>query len=211
MGVPLLRRLMLNVPERKFKTYETGVFSAPSGVSPGGDFVFASFFYNAANTNFIAQGTAVDQRIGNKIYLHAIKTKWMIASGIIPTAGVMVRMGTYHNATADGSNVDAGDVFYNKNALHSQRNLAKMARTKVTLKNDRMYSFVVTGTNGASVVASGPPRCFDLNIYPKKVITVDGTANTIADLAKDDYGWWIKADGINVVYSVSVQLIYGDA
>lgn len=174
---------------------------------------FADFTLFAPTYPGIVQGTAKNQRIGERIRL----TKIEFAIHILPasTIGTTMQNGTacrfiiYHNKQANGVLPTPAEV-WNDNNIYTTRNSTFMNR--LSILKDFTHQMVATGTdNTGAVTASGPQLVTTMTIYPKQSITFTGSASAIANILKNDYGFAVCGDGVNCcqVY-VRTQIMYTD-
>jgi len=199
-----IKRVINLVAEKKFIQYDTGVLNYPA--TPTDIFSFL------ANTAFagISQGQDVANRIGNKIHISSITIRvHSVGTAGIPVNGAMFRWGVYTQRHAEGA-LPSPTAIWTANTLRAQRDLVNLPKIGVTLSNEVMGSVVVTGTNAGAVVASGPPRCWTVKLYPNKVFTYTGTTGVMANIASNDIGWHALADAGGLSYSMNVQIRFTD-
>lgn len=198
ISIPRIRKIMYTTSETKFndQTLTTG----PSLTTWG----FASPCF------FIQQGTAANQRIGNKIYVKSIQFScYMVPLVTMTGAGVLCRFVVYHNKETVGA-LPTGLRIFVSDDVRSLRNTSNVPRFSIL--RDMTHSMVITSTNAATVNGVGPTKLVQFTIYPKKVIDFTGTTGTIADLLKHDYGIGFccsQAAACNVDVICKVQ--YSDA
>lgn len=158
-------------------------------------------------------GTSNSTRIGNKIFLKAVKFTIVIypLNTMAANGGTFCRFLWYHNTDCKGSIVAGTDFFVNNDAK-SNRNNNKVGVLKIL--DDRMYPMMITGANaGGATTATSAPICFTKTIYPNKLIQYTGSGSTpnITDVLDHDYGYGFCADGNNCCnVSINVQTLYTD-
>lgn len=204
---PAIRRITYSIAEKKY--FEFSGVAANVGTS----WAYISAFDpsppgNATTT--ISQGTGVANRIGNKIFVESITFHLhLTGTTTMDFNGIIGRFGIYHNTAAEGALPTSAET-WNTNNVHSGRNLAKLG--PVTFPKMVQHTMLVLGNNAGVVAAVGPPACFTLKIFPKKVVTFDSTTAGIASIYKDDYGLVrISSDGDAMQFAYNLVVQYRDA
>lgn len=140
----------------------------------------------------IVQGTALNQRVGNQIYVKKIYVQFTMSPLVtMPVAGALCRFVMYHNKECNGALPSGASNFTANN--WSGVPLFQL-KPKISYPRDQTHSYVVTAwnSNGAigngAVSAVGPLKVIRMVLYPKT--RVDYTANTgaISDVLKHDFG-----------------------
>lgn len=153
-------------------------------------------FYQVGNSwNFtpllagIIQGTAATNRLGDKIFVHAIHITIRIDPGApgVGTQGTVCRYGVAHNKQANNTGMTGLNGVFDANNVVANRFVPLMHRYSVL--HDAVHTMVqTTGT------AVGPPLVRQISIYPKKRIEFTSNAGTVSDLASDDYNFFSISD-----------------
>jgi len=205
VSVPRVRRIVMAMNEKKFKTFAWGTRALPNAI-PASATPF-SFLMLPAGTGGIIQGTAVDQRIGNKIFVTKIVYKFMFIAlaGLDASGGSSCRFALYHNKRTNGALITGAQLFTNPGSIVASRAPNDQVLADVT--REQMMSMVPT-----SATTSGPIYPVMGTIYPKKTLTYVSNGGTIADLIKDDYGFicWADAASCCEIYG-EYTVFYTDA
>lgn len=161
----------------------------------------------------IVQGTSASNRIGNKIFLHAIQYMITIGPGNPQNtvAHLRCRCILYHNKEAVGT-YPTGAALFTPDSILGLRNQTLLNRYAV--QRDVVH-VMATGAYNATgnLNILGPQTQFRWTVTPKK--RIDYSSNTgvnVADLYKDDYGIACIASTANICkMSVRVTVIFSDA
>lgn len=201
--VKITKKVLKAQAEKKAHTYR--VFNATANAVT---WTIKSFLGDT--TNGIGQGVSIEDRIGDKIRLAAIHfAVRIIPAGVMPdTNGNFCRMVVYHNKQADGALPTATELF-NSDEVVSLRN--HRYRDRLSILKDFTHQMVVTGTNGATQVTSGPEFFGTFSIYPKQIISYTGADGFLADISKHDYGFAFCGDAASCCNAtVWSQVVFTD-
>lgn len=171
----------------------------------------SSFLGRTGAGNRIEQGLDFTNRIGDKIRLHAIHfTVFIAPAAVMPDGnGSLCRIIVYHNTQANGA-VPAGAELFNANTFNELRN--QLYRNRLFILKDFTHQMVVTGTNAAANLTSGPEFFGTFSIYPKQEISYSGTSGEITQILKHDYGIGICSDTASCCnVTVKAQVVFTDA
>lgn len=192
--VPRVRRVLMNMAERKF--YTTTV---TSGAMP-------AVWTWISHIGLIQQGFLANQRIGNKIFIR--KMTWAgqmtFSAAAANVTGCLGRMVIYHNKETVGLLPALTPAVFDQDKVYAQRNIT--LKPRLSILKDMTHSGVVTATNGATPIATGPQTSFQVSIYPNKQIDFQSNLGTVADLFKDDYGMGMICNNTCVMeYYVTIE------
>lgn len=199
----LVKRVLSSQAEKKSFTYR--VFN---GTANSTSWTLKSFLGDTING--IGQGVSNADRIGDRIRLVAIHfCVRIIPTAVMPEAnGNFCRVIVYHNNSARGVLPNATDIF-NSDEVISLRN--HNFRNRLSVLKDFTHQMVVTSTNGATNVTSGPEFFGTFTIYPKQIISYTGSDGYISDLSKQDYGIGFCGDAASCCnVTVWSQVVYTD-
>lgn len=152
--------------------------------SPSANWQFISGLA-AAN---ISQGTAKNQRIGERIKIWKIDFVFTIIptpGSAFMTDGTCCRFIIYHNKQANGA-IPVSSQLWNTDTEAATRNITFVNR--ISVLKDFTHSMVATSQNAGTVLTAGPKLLTTVTIYPKAKISYQGSTGTISDILKDDYG-----------------------
>lgn len=198
VSVPAVRRAITLLAEKKHYT-----FSLAGSTSTTGVWQIQTCFFQGGP----AQGVAVNQRVGNKIYLSRIDFRVVVEPTIVAgdSNGANCRFIVYHNKECNGSVITYGDLF-ETNEMNAFRNMDRIA--KVNIMYDGLHQMaIVSGT-----VNTNPTKFINFSVFPKKRIDFIGNTNLINDILKDDYGFGFCSDGAACCkVSCEARLVYTDA
>lgn len=217
VSAPRVRKIVLSMNEKKYKE---GSFSMAVGTS----WMFMSLLAGATGdpaavtwttTPFrIGQGNDANTRIGNKIFLHAVRLSFVIT----PSGnnhgnldGDTCRCILYHNKEAAGIQVPSSSSVFSTQTIDSPRYIP--LKTRYTIVKDALHTFVPIATDqgGASTTFTlAPVGSYAFTIYPKKKIEYTSTTGALSEIFKDDYGLGCIARKGYCTMTCQVQLIYSD-
>lgn len=199
MIVPRVKRAILTLAEKKYYEFQ-----------PINTAMTTTWTWKSALID-IVQGTGATQRIGNKIFVHAIR--FMVQMKPVVVAGVSqanCRCVVYHNKEAVGALPNTDQVF-STTGVTAQRYIPQLNRYR--LLRDQVHnltSFAYNSTTNEYIL--GPGSQFQWAIFPKKRIDYTGNGNGITDLFKDDYGFGCIVDtAATCNMNLRVQVIFSDA
>lgn len=207
-NLPKLVR-QIQIRQAEHKTYS---FTVAAAVSVGTGWTLNSLIAGAAaSTLGIKQGIDYNQRIGDRIRLHAIHyTVYIVPASVMPDGnGSFCRVIVYHNNQAGGLLPTGTDLFVADTA-NELRN--PLLRNRLTILKDFTHQMVVTGTNAASNLTSGPEFFGTFSMYPKTEITyVGATDGEIDTVSKHDYGiGFCSTTAACCNVSIKTQVVYTD-
>lgn len=184
-----IKKVVTSLEEKK-SAFASDFVSA----SPGTSWSWVSFLAAVNAAAGVTQGTAKNQRIGERIRLQKIEFTVdivMIPGGATNVDGAVCRMVVYHNKQANGSLPSTTDVF-NTSDFRATRN--STFENRYSILKDFVHSMTVTDAEGATVYG-GPHLFTTLTFYPKSPIDYTGSAGVIANILKNDFGVGYVADG----------------
>lgn len=158
----------------------------------------------------LIQGSDFNERIGDKIRLHAIHFNVRIQPvAVMPEGnGNFCRFIVYHNKQANGAEPLATEIFTDDLVL-ALRN--QIYRDRISVLKDFTHQMVVTGTNAGANLTSGPEFFGTFSIYPKQILSFNSSVGDIANLIKHDYGVAYAADtAACCVITVRAQVVFTD-
>lgn len=203
----------MSMSEKKFYEYTVGMTCATTYMT--GSFLTgltAGALTYVPSPAAIAQGTSAGNRIGNKIYLHQIicRINMVPNASAVNGSGCTMRYGIYHNKECLGVVIAGNGGLFNSDAINAVRYIPK--KPQVSLLRDYNYTGIVTGTDSTGVPKAVAPRSvITMSCYPKKRIDYINNNNSIADILKDDWGWFMCCDtSAAMTMGLQVQLIFSD-
>lgn len=165
----------------------------------------------------LQQGTAANNRIGNKIFLHSIQFTITMkpASVAAGTIAEQCRCVIYHNRETSGVLPVGANGMFTHAGLAAQRFQPLLNQYGVL--RDGIHTFTPQIYNStSSTVVLGPPVTYVWRVFPRRTVDFRSNAGTISDLYKDDYGVGCVAE-VNGAASpscemrVRIQVIFSDA
>ena len=192
----LVRRTIFSMAEKK---YFDGSIGFPGPTLPGYTWTYTSFIAG------ITQGTAANNRIGDKIIVHAIHMTLQIHPVNIPVGGTVCRYAVVHNKQANGALAAGNQGVFDTDGILANRYVPLLHRYSVL--HDATHTMV---KNSGGM---GPPVVRQISVYPKKRVEFSSNVGTVSDLATDDYGWFICADDEAgcCQYYLRYKVIFSDA
>ena len=184
--------------EKKFFYTATGVSPLPV------TWTFESFL------DGIIQGSTASTRIGNKILIHGIQVKVIMAPlTTMPAIGSICRLVIYHNKETVSAVPVSANVF-TSNTVTALRNITLLPR--LAIKRDMTQAMMVTSQNGAGAnLTVGPANVMSMSIYPKKIVDFQSNAGTVTDLFKNDFGiGYICSAAASCTITFEVNVIFSD-
>jgi len=151
----------------------------------------------------IAQGTNIDNRVGDSIYLKCIEVTLMIAADVANTGGngSVCRFVLWHNNRCQGA-LPTNTALFSPNSIVGD--IIPLQRQQYTILADYDHSMTVTASNAAVPIAAGPMLVKKFKIYPRTKILYSGTTGATSELISHDYGIAFVSDDANCC-SVTVQ------
>lgn len=198
LTVPRLKRMIYTTQELKHKEFDIPGFAV--GINWALDSVLET----------IQQGTASNERIGDRIYVKSIQVSFYMQCipATFDKAGAICKVLLYHNKQAAGNLIQATTMFTGDD-FWAHRNLTRMPA--VSIPSLRSSSMFVTSIDAAGNAFS-PPSVITLRIAPRKVIEYTGTTGTVADLLRDDYGYGVVCNTpTSMAVTIRGTITYYDA
>lgn len=207
----LVKQYMTNIEEKKYITMQGWATAArPQGLLPILTWSFQPLLceYNAIPTSAtgIIQGSAVNQRIGNKIKLTGIDIVIVMTPTNGTAYGSFCRMCIVHDKKHNsGSTLSGGNVFTRDdvwgvpNPLYSDR---------YTVSNDMVHQMVITTTSPSS----GPEGLYKVHLPFKTVIEYNGTPGGLNQIINHMFWLGYVTDYTpSCVIAPSITVSYTDA
>jgi len=163
----------------------------------------------------IQQGTASNQRIGNRIRITKVTFAVRVAPlGVAMAGGASCRLLVWRYYMPVGAAPALGDVLNvdpQKTAIitpYSTRNSAVTA--KLTVLADKMHTF--TTTNVPTTITQGPLYAYEFSIYPKMTTIFNANTGGFADIVENSIAFAVTTeDGTCCTADVRVKILYKDA
>jgi len=203
---PMVRKINTQLYEKKAFTWVP--FANAATVST---WTVKSLLGSTGAGNRIGQGTDYNQRVGDKIRLSRIHVSLRIQpQSVMPDAnGNFCRVIVYHNKQANGAAPTATQIFNTDDVLSLRNHLL---RERITILKDFVHQMVVTGTNAGANLTAGPEYFGTFTIYPKQIISYNGSTGEITEILKHDYGMAFATDtAACCVVNVQAQVVFTDA
>lgn len=203
----LVREIVTNYEEKKF--FVNATVAAGSGAAAAWTIVPLLEGNNAPNN--IAQGTAANQRVGNRIKLQGIDMMIQVRpdTSSMNVTGSACRFVIIHDKQAN-SNVPAATVVFNEDKWYSNQN--PIYEDRITLHNQLVHSMVFTGATSTAANTEGPMGLYRIHIPAKTVIEFNGSSGGFANVIKDNWFFAYCADATGCcLLTIETVVRYTDA
>jgi len=140
----------------------------------------------------IQTGTGTNQRIGNRIKVTKIEIMLHVTpqAGATMTDGSTLRVMIVKDKQAAGATPAFQSIVNAVATRVAETGLQNPDWTRrFTILKDFNHVMVVTGTNGATVVACGPPMMGKITLRPNQIVTYTTSGGAAADI--NGVNWYI--------------------
>lgn len=215
---------LTGMPERKYFDTEYAATAIPASTDWTGTEADPAGFLNLCNP---IQGAGINQRVGRKICLKALKIRGYMpfggtTGGTAITAAPTVRLILFQDMQTNGQQAQGEQVMTPPTvsatgpvAIHSYQNIANFGRFRVL--KDRMISVengvAVNNAAATTVSTEYSSRHFKWNIKFKKPLFVHFNAvngGTIADIVDHSFHILATADVTNMFLAYQCRAVYTD-